>query len=270
MEKIFEVKLIEKIDAGENRVTLYFDIPEGFSWEPSAHISLALKGYDKEGEFDKDYIRKFSINTLMCEGKIGITTRTDSSDSLYKKMIKSMEVGEKCNIIESGCRLPIRREGKDIVLISMGVGMATMRPLINSMINDLDGIKSVTNISVNKTDNFLYKDEMNAEDHLVCNSIYCHHRTDLKETIENLCHDTSDKIFYVVGSRDFVQNMVTMLKSNGVKKENIMIDKKPGVIDGLYAGLNYDDVKNRMKSKTFKKIELPSAKCGCNGNCTCK
>ena len=270
MEEKFEVELIERVDAGDNRVTLYFNIPDGFTWEPSAHISLALKGYDENGELNKEYIRKFSVNTLMSEGKIGITTRLDSSDSKYKKLVGAMCLGEKCTIIESGCRLPIRREDKDIVLLSMGVGMSTMRPLINSMLENLDGIKSVTNISVNKSDNFLYKDEMTAADHVLCNSIYCHHRTDLKQTIEDICRDTKDKIFYIVGSKEFVQNMIIILKDNGVEKENIMIDKKPGIIDGLYAGLDYSDIKNTMKSANFRKIELPSNKCDCNGNCTCK
>lgn len=270
MEKRFELRLIDKIDEGEKRYSLYFDIPEGFEWEPSAHISLALDGFNEGDSLNKEYIRKFSINTLMDEEKIGITTRIDSSDSLYKKKIAEMNIGDRAYIIESDCRLPIRREEKDIVLISMGVGMATMRPLINAMIKNFDGIKSLTNIAVNKTDRFLYKDEMSSDDHVLCNSYYCQNRTDLKRVIEDVCSDNSDKIFYVVGSREFVQNIVTRLKANGVKKDNIMIDKKPGVIDGLYAGLDYDVIKSRMKSKTFRKIELPFAACGCGGNCTCK
>ena len=248
MDCKFEVELMEKIDSGDNRVTLYFNVPEGFTWEPSAHISLALEGYDENGEFHKDCVRKFSINTLMEENKIGITTRTDSSDSEYKKRIAKMQPGEKCTIIESGCRLPIRRENRGIVFISMGVGMSTVRPLINAIIKDSEKITSVTNICVNKTENYLYKDELGAADHTMCNSRFCHHRTDLRETIDSL-NEVDKKIFYVVGSREFVQNMVVLLKEHGVAKEDIMIDKKPGILDGLYEGMSYDEIKKIVKAQ---------------------
>lgn len=244
----YEVELIKKEDSGDNRVTLYFNVPEGFNWEPSAHISLALEGYDRNNEFDKDYIRKFSINTLMEDGVIGITTRTDSSDSMYKKRVAAMEPGEKCTIIESGCRLPIRRENKGIVFISMGIGMSTIRPLINTVIKNQEGITSITNICVNKTDNYLYKDELGASDHIVCNSKFCHHRNDLRDTIDAL-NEIENNIFYVVGSREFVQNMVTILKEHNVSKKDIMIDKKAGILDGLYEGLSYDEIKKIVRER---------------------
>lgn len=269
MSDIFAVKLIDIIDEGDKRVSLYFDIPEGFVWEPGAHISLALDGYDDNDSVNRDYVRKFSIQTLMHEGKIGVTTRLDSSNSVYKDKVSALEPGDFCHIIESGCRMNLRREDKDIVLISMGVGMATMRPLVRTFEECSDGIRSLTNICVNKTDNILYKSEFDSMSD-ICDSHCCHNREELKVDLADICNDDKDKIFYLVGSKLFVENMVSQLRGYNVAKENIMIDKKHGVLDGIYAGASFNSYEKLKNTTTFKAIELPKKPCDCNGNCTCK
>ncbi|WP_437130741.1 hypothetical protein [Peptostreptococcus russellii] len=269
MSDIFAVKLIDIIDEGDKRVSLYFDIPKDFVWEAGAHISLALEGYDNKRSVNKDYVRKFSIQTLMNEGKIGVTTRLDSSDSVYKEKIASLKIGDYCYIIESGCRMSLRRENKDIVLISMGVGMATMRPLVHAFEECPDGIRSLTNICVNKTDNILYKNEFDSMKD-ICDSHCCHNREELKVDLAEICKESKDKIFYLVGSKPFVENMVSQLRGHNVAKENIVIDKKTGVLDGIYAGASFNSYKDFKSSSSFKAIELPKKPCDCNGNCTCK
>lgn len=269
MSDIFAVKIIDIIDEGDERVSLYFDIPEGFVWDPGAHISLALDGYNKKDSVNKEYVRKFSIQTLMHEGRIGVTTRLDSSDSIYKEKVSSLKLGDYCYIIEAGCRMNLRREDKDIVLISMGVGMATMRPLVHAFEECSDGIRSLTNICVNKTDNMLYKSEFDSMSDL-CDSHCCHNREELKLDLEDICKDNKDKIFYLVGSKEFVENMVSQLRGHNVSKDNIMIDKKTGVLDGIYAGASFNSYKNLKNTKAFRAIELPKKPCPCNGNCTCK
>lgn len=241
-----DVKLLEKKYVGDNRVTLYFSVPKGFEWEAGSHISLALKGYNKNDVFNKEYVRKFSINTLMEENKIGITTRIDSSDSLYKKKIDEIKVGDRCSIIDYGVRLPIRREDKGIVFISMGVGMSTVRPLIKRIIENSEGIKSLKNICVNKTENYLFKSEL--ENYVFCDNECCHNRKDLKNIIDTI-KDIKNNIFYIIGSRDFVQDMVVILKEHGVSKNDIMIDKKEGILEGLYSGMSYMDIKNKVREK---------------------
>lgn len=253
MKYNLDVELIEREDEGDNRITLYFSVPEGFQWEPSAHISLALKGYNRNEIIDKEYVRKFSINTLPEDNKIGVTTRTDSSDSLYKKKISELKVGDVCTIIDSDCRLPIRRENKGIVFISMGVGMSTARPLINAIIKNPEGIKSLTSICVNKTENYLFKGELEAADHVLCDSKCCNNRSDLRNTIDHL-NNIENNIFYIIGSREFVQHMVTILKEKGVAKENIMIDKKEGILDGLYDGMSYDEIKQKVRDSYRDKL----------------
>lgn len=48
MSKIYKVKLIEKIDEGNNILSLYYDVDSEFEWDVASHVSLALEGYKNQ------------------------------------------------------------------------------------------------------------------------------------------------------------------------------------------------------------------------------
>lgn len=170
--------------------------------------------------------------------------------------------------MEVSSHLPIRRDGKEIVLISMGVGMATMRPIIKSIKNDFSGVESITNIIVSKTDTVLY-DEEGLYDGI--ENIICRGRNDFSNVIEKM--NCANKVFYIVGSNDFVKTTVSRLRRKGVEVENINIDKDRKSLELMYAQAGFIPVEEREKSSNFKKIALPvnalSLGCACGGNCTC-
>ena len=128
----------------------------------------------------------------------------------------------------------LRRENRPIVLVSMGVGLATMRPLIHSYIKDNTDIPKIININVDSSKDYIYKAEL---DHLV-NSYYQNYwiatRNDFYETLNQTSED-SNAIYYVVGSDDFIIDVIKFLRNKMVHDDSIIIDKKDELLAKYFA-----------------------------------
>lgn len=269
MNNVFSLKITDIIDEGSNRMTYLLEKPDDFKWDEGSHISVALDGYKVNGKLDNRMIRKFSIFTMDYEKRIGITTRLDSSESEYKKKMSKFCIGDLCHIIEYGSRMKLRRENRPVVLISMGVGMATMRPLIKSFLDDESGIPYITNIVVNKSSDYLYKDELEVLENDKYKTINFKGRKELKNGLKEM--DFNNAIFYVVGSKDFLKSTIEILKTKGADNKSVMIDRNEGIIDLYFDKNDYESmkVKNYGISKKFVPLVIPNG-CACGGNCTCK
>lgn len=269
MSEIITLKITDIIDEGNNIKTYIFNKPEDFNWDEGSHISIGLKDYRKDGKLDNRLIRKFSIFTMNYEDKVGITTRLDSSDSDYKKIMSELKVGDDCHIIEYGSRMRLRREDRDIALISMGVGMATMRPIIKEFLDNDSNVKSITNIIVTKTKNYLYSDELDGLESDRYKNLCFNGRNDFKNGLKNL--ELDNAIYYVVGSKEFLKETIEILKEKGADSKSIMIDKNEGIIEIYFDENDYEnmEVKNYGVSKKFVPLVIPNG-CACGGNCTCK
>lgn len=270
----YRVKINEIVDEGEGRISIFFDVPEGFSWEVGSNIQVGVDGYRKEDGIDLDMTRRFSIFTTTDENRVGMTTKVSDSD--YKKILCSMGVGDFCDILDNASHLPLRRENRPVVLISMGVGMAAMRPIILSYLNDKMGVTSITNIVINRSGNYLYKDELENLEGDGYRNICYKNREDFYSELSNM--NVNSPIFYVVGSAYFLGLVIQTLKESGVDVDSIMIDKRPGLVNKIYDStreeIEYRHKNNDYRSKfipsiNFKPIELPKQECGCGGNCTC-
>lgn len=270
MKDSYSVKLLDIVDEGSRRATYIFEKPDDFNWEEGSHISLGLDGCIVDGMKNKSMIREFSIATTVDENKVVISTRLDSSDSEYKKHLSKIHVGDTCSIFGCGSRMKLRRENKNIVLISMGVGMATMRPLITSYLRNQDGIGSLTNIVVNRSNDYLYKKELVDSPDKNYKNICYKGRKEYKEML--MKNDYGDAIFYIVGSNEFLKDSVNLLRDKGVAVEDIMIDKDRSKLEAYYDANSYENmqVKNYGASASFTPLAFAMGGCSCGGNCTCK
>lgn len=271
----YKVRINEIIDEGEGRFSIFFDVPSGFDWEVGSNIQVGVDGCHIDGNLNLDMTRRFSIFTTVDEGRIGMTTKVSDSD--YKKKLCKLGIGDFCEILDSASHLPLRRENRPVVLISMGVGMAAMRPIILTYLEDKSGVSSLTNIVINRSGNYIYKDELEAlEDDTYKNICY----RDRNKFYEDLSKMNDEKpIFYVVGSAYFLGLVIQTLKESGVDVDSIMIDKRPGLVNRIYDSTreeieyrhrNNDYVSKFVPSTKFTPITLPKVECGCGGNCTCK
>lgn len=206
--------------------SFYFNIPEGMTWKAGSDMHIAFPDFMDSEVIDKSLVRHMSLMTVPEEGRVGFTTRTPGSGSEYKKRLKSMKTGDEIVIFKLGNRIPLRREGKQIVLISMGVGAATIRPMILEWIKDSTDIPSIINLVVDKKDQFVFKKEWESTPKSNLTHMFCENRNSFYTNFESLQFD-GDKIFYIVGSDIFLEDLIRLLKAKGVQPENIEIDKKP-------------------------------------------
>lgn len=154
-----QVKIIDIIDEAKGIKTYLLEKPENEIWEEGSHIHIGIVGFD-EGELpNKSLVRHMSIMTLPTEKKLGFTTRVQENPSEFKEKLSKLHVGDELVTFKIGSRMQLRRYNRPIVLLSMGVGIATMRPLILSFIADTSNIPCLYNVNVDSS-NTIYKNEL--------------------------------------------------------------------------------------------------------------
>ena len=228
----YKLKIIDIIEETEGTKTYFFERPEDFQWEPGANIHVGLVGFDQGEKPNKEWVRHMSIITLPRENRIGITTRVPGSSSEFKKKLEKLKIGDELIIFKLGARMTLRRSGKPVLLISMGVGLSAMRSLILSYIDNREGIPNVININVDSS-SFIYKNELDKITDERYSNYWLSSRQAFYEILKN-ASNIEDGVYYVVGSDTFITEVVGLLKENKIKRENIIIDKKQEDIDRFW------------------------------------
>lgn len=224
MEK-YTLKIIDIIDETDNTKTYFFEKPENLTWEPGSHTHIGHIGFDIGDQPRKEWVRHMSITTLPEENKIAIITRVPGSKSEFKNKLSELKIGDEAVFFKIGSRMGLRRINKHIILISMGVGIATMRPLILSFINDKTNIPYLSNINIDSSDKFVFKNQL---DKLADENYKNYWINSRKEFYEILSQSmkSEDAMYYVVGSDAFIKDIIQRLRANNVKIDDIVIDRK--------------------------------------------
>lgn len=213
--------------------TYLLEKPDELNWDEGSHTHIAHKGYD-EGEFpNKSLVRHMSIMTLSKENQLGFTTRLNDEPSEFKRRLANLKVGDDLIVFKLGSRMKLRRENRPIILLSMGVGIATMRPLIKAYIDDTSKINQLININVDATETHVYQEELDAIQNSSFRNIWTKSRVEFYQTLTQLL-DNDQAIYYIVGSDLFLRTAIKKLKSLGIKSEDIVIDKKDGILQLYY------------------------------------
>ena len=231
MEK-YRLSIVDIIDESPNTKTYILEKPESLTWDEGSHIHLALEDYDKDEVPNKALVRHMSIMSNWDENKIAFTTRFIEPHSPFKEGLAHLTKGDQLKVFKVNSRMTLRREDRSLVLISMGVGLATMRPLIHRFHQDSTSIPMLVNLNVDAHEKALYQDEIEGlrNDHIQLN--WCKSRLELFNALENLY--IKDPIYYVVGSDLFLRTILKRLKAKGISKDDIVIDKKSHMLDLYY------------------------------------
>lgn len=160
--------------------------------------------------------KKLSLASLPSDGVIRFTTRIESVSSDYKKTLKSLVVGEEVKLSEPSGDFQLRRENRPIVLVSNGVGIAVMRPLIYTYLNDQSAVNTLININVDSRSN-IYKDELTILQNDTYKNYYLSHR---QSYYSMLYHELKmlnraghvKPLVYIAGSDAFVEETYDYLK----------------------------------------------------------
>lgn len=219
------VKIIDIINEGKDVKTYLLDKPNDITWEEGSHFHIAMLGFDEGDKPNKSLVRHMSIMTLPEENKLGFTTRIPKEPSEFKQRLSKLTVGDEVVIFKIGSRMQLRRSNRPIVLLSMGVGIATMRPLIHSFMNDSSDIPNLVHINVDAS-NKLYQRELEPVDLDQYKNYWVDSRDEYYKTLKSIMKKQGNAIYYIVGSDSFIKANIQHLRMNMVKDTDIILDKK--------------------------------------------
>lgn len=221
--KIYWMKINRIIKENSEVRTYLLECPEDFTWEEGAHTHFALKGFEDK-KLGRSLIRHMSISTTQDENIIGITTRIRDQASEFKETLKNHKVGDEVALFKTHSNVPLRREGKNVYLLSSGVGLATFRPLVLEYFKRADNVNHMHSLNIDSSKEFLFSNVFESATDKKFTSEFVDNRKNYYEKVKNLAAD-KDELFYVVGSDEFLVQNIKVLQEQGVKPDQIILDK---------------------------------------------
>ncbi|WOV87019.1 dihydropteridine reductase [Sporosarcina oncorhynchi] len=222
--QIYWTKISQIIDETLEVKTYLLDCPADFTWEEGSHTHFALEGFNTGEKPNRGLIRHMSISTLPHENLIGITTRIKEQCSEFKSILRTLQVGDEVAIFKTHSNVPLKREDKNVYLLSSGVGLATFRPLVLEYMKRDDNVGHIHSLNVDSSKDFLFQDVFNTATDNKMTAKFVENRKDYYEEVKQLATD-KEGLFYVVGSDEFLMQNIEVLFEQGIKPEQIMLDK---------------------------------------------
>lgn len=222
------LQLIDKYTNNEETYTFDFATLEPITWKEGDSSALVVT-IDGVGLEDS---RKLSYATVPQEKVVRFTTRIREKGSLFKEQLKKLTVGDFVDVTFPEGNFSLKRENRPALLLSNGVGVATMRALVKAFDYDATGVGKLTQINVDSAGS-IYKKEFEAlyEDNKNFTSVYQAHRDGFykavdEETRQLMFGTGSIPYFYIVGSDAFVEDVTLYLEGSGFETEDILNDKQ--------------------------------------------
>ena len=222
--QIYWTKINKIIEETPEVKTYLLDCPKDFTWEEGSHTHFALEGFNAGDKPNRGLIRHMSISTLPYERSIGITTRIREQCSDFKTILRNLEVGNEVAIFKTHTNIPLKREDKNVYLLSSGVGLATFRPLVLDYFERADNVNKIHSLNIDSSKDFLFTNIFESAPDKKFTSQFVDNRKDYYEEVKNLAADKNG-LFYVVGSDEFLVQNIKVLHEKGIKPEQIMLDK---------------------------------------------
>lgn len=223
--QIYWTKINEIIEETPEVKTYLLDCPEDFTWEEGSHTHFALEGFNAGEKPNRSLIRHMSISTLPHENSIGITTRIKEQCSEFKTILRNLGVGDEVAIFKTHSNVPLKREDKNVYLLSSGVGLATFRPLVLDYFERADNVNQIHSLNIDSSKDFLFPTIFESAPDKKFTSQFVDNREDYYEAVKQLASDKNG-LFYIVGSDEFLVQNIKALRDQGVKPEQIMLDKR--------------------------------------------
>lgn len=232
--QIHWTKINKIIEESTDVKTFLLDCPDNFTWEEGSFTHLALEGFNAGDKPNRSLVRHMSICTIPSENTIGITTRMKDPCSEYKTILKSLQVGDKVALFKTRCNVPLRRENKNVYLLSAGVGLATFRPLVLEYFHRPDNIKQVHSLNIDSSNNFLFTDIFQSDVEKSFIAQFVDNRIDYYDEVQKLAAD-KEGLFYIVGSDQFLVQNIQLLGELGIRREQIMLDKRKDQLEQFFS-----------------------------------
>jgi len=225
-----EILEVEKNDA----VTYTFRCsrPDNLFWDTGAngHFSLELPTGIKD--IDKEFQRHMSILSCGDEPYLEFTTRIRPSASNFKRKLSELRKGDSIFIYGINNRMPLVREDRNLIFITMGVALSTCRPYIREYEKDGRGILSLTCINIDKKGKSYFQKESVRFSAPRLTFSFSGDRDEFYRAIDNTLL-LQKGIYYLIGSDPFLADTGRYLLQKGIDSKSIIIDKKYGIEEHL-------------------------------------
>lgn len=143
---------------------------------------------------------------------------------MFKTILRNLEVGNKVAIFKTHSNVPLKRKDKNVYLLSSGVDLATFRPLVLEYFKRTDNVNQIYSLNIDSTKDFLFTNIFTSAPDKNFTAQFVDNRKDYYEKVKNFAED-KEGFFYVVGSDEFLVQNIQVLCEQGIKPEQIMLDK---------------------------------------------
>ncbi|MCH4889955.1 hypothetical protein EZV73_20415 [Acidaminobacter sp. JC074] len=200
-----------------DETTFSFDIEteEISKWTPGEHTFLIVRVGEKEVG------KKLSIASSPHEGFLRFTTRVTEPRSDYKEVLVNLVKGEYVKLGKPEGVLKLRRELRPLVLLSEGIGIAPMRAMVSSYVDNQNHISEMIQLSLDEIGD-IYKEEFDLykSDLKHFSSYYLSSKAGYFDMLHHelrmlMKRQDLEPIIYLTGTDDFVDENVIRLKALG-------------------------------------------------------
>lgn len=217
-----------------NTYSFTFPIPDTFSWKEGACVHLGNSKFDiSKGKANKEFVRHLSIASLPDEGVLSFTTRIFESRSEFKNDLQKAKAGDVFTLFKPENRLELRRQGRPVILISAGVGIAATRSQIRAFNLSQEHIPNLFHINIDSSGEYLYQEEINTfvRDTRGFANMFVSTRDQFYNELEKKIQDGA--IYYIIGSDDFLVSVGKWLIARDVTESSIILDKNQSFYEEL-------------------------------------
>ena len=224
--EIYWTKIKEIIEETPEIKTFHLECPEDVTWEEGAHIHLALEGFNAGEKPNRALVRHMSISTVQKEAAIGITTRLKAERSEFKTILGNLSIGDQVAVFKIKSNLALRREDRNVYLLSSGVGLASFRPLVLQYLADGSKIKQLHSLNISAQTDTLFQSIFTSQAAKNFDVTVVNQRAAYYAGVKAFAKDR-EGLFYIVGSDEFLEQNIAILREAGIPIEQIIIDKHP-------------------------------------------
>lgn len=218
--ELYRMRLQRVVEEAPLINTYYFDRPDDYTWQEGEHIHFAFPDFRDGAKPNRARVRHMSIASLPDEDQIMITTRMNA-ESPFKNALLDMPADYEMALFNPSCKINLRRQNKQLICLTMGVGIAAFRPLILAHAADPTDIQSIKLLCVAKAGEEVYRKELEQYSSESREIDWIYSRQDFHESVATM---PTDAIYYLVGSDAFIQENLRNLLGRGVEAQNIVLD----------------------------------------------
>jgi ferredoxin-NADP reductase len=205
-------------------LSVVYDRPRGFEYEPGDWIDLDLGGELKGG-------RTYSLSSSPTEPDLMITFKEGLSE--VKRALAGSRPGDRARIIACGNDYDFQLDERRVSqLIAGGVGVAPFRSMLKEMV-DTGSRASADLLYLNQGPDFLFRDELDAWQSVLPDTTVTYLQTrgmkrKERERLLRTLIPTDAHLYYIAGPAGMIETTEELLDAMGVDHDNIRIDSFDG------------------------------------------